>query len=677
MTGLQEQAYRLAVDIGGTFTDVVLAAPDGAFWTKKVPSTPDDYARGIIDGVRLLLSERELAGEVLGEFVHGTTVAINTILEGKGAKTALITTKGFRDVLELRRLRVPQIYDLLYEPPPPLVERRLRLEVDERVGAGGEIVRPLDEATVRAALERIRDDGVEAVAVCLIHSYRSPDHERRVGEIVRGELPEVYSSLSVDVLPEIREYERTSTTVINSYLGPIIKSYLDPLVQHLRMAGITAPVRIMQSNGGIMSAKNAADMPVRIVESGPAAGVVGANELANRVGLNDVITFDMGGTTAKASLIEDGERSWTTEHEVGAGISLSARLVKASGHAVKVPVIDMAEVGAGGGSIVWIDSGGALKVGPRSAGAVPGPACYGQGGKEPTVTDANVVLGYINPRQIAGGTVELQPDLAKTAVEKSVARPMGIGLLEAALGVHAVANIDMIRAIKAVSTYRGRDPREFTLMAFGGSGPVHAAGMAGELGIERLVVPPSPGLFSAVGLLAVQPEHHFVQTFISGAFGEDVAAINEAYESMERKAAETLEEQAYDTSAITWRRLADLRYVGQAYELSVEVPGGSLDSRDLLGLAESFHDEHERTYGHKAVNGPVEIVNLRVNALSETGNRSPESPTLAASHQENASREVYFGLDHGLVSTRCSPAPISPPKGALDRSSLKSTTPRS
>ena len=651
MTASDKGQYRLAVDIGGTFTDIVLVASDGAYWTKKVPSTPGDYAQGIIDGVRQLLAEQQVEGGALSEVIHGTTVAINAVLENKGAKTALITTKGFRDVLELRRLRVPQLYSLFYEPPRPLVERRLRLEVDERIGAGGEVVQPLDEATVHAAIERIRQDEAEAVAVCLIHSYGNPDHERRIGEILRRELPGVYSSLSVDVLPEIREYERTSTTVINAYLGPIVKTYLDSLVEQLQVAGIDAPLRIMQSNGGIMSANSATGMPVQMMESGPAAGVVGAQELANRVGTDNVITFDMGGTTAKASLIEDGERSWTTEHEVGGGISLSARLVKGGGHAVKVPVIDLAEVGAGGGSIVWIDSGGALKIGPQSAGAVPGPVCYAQGGVEPTVTDANVVLGYINPRELAGGTVELRPDLAKAALEEKVAGPLKTGVLEAAYGVHTVANISMIRAIKAVSTYRGRDPRDFDLMAFGGSGPVHAAGMARDLGIKRVVVPPAPGLFSAVGLLEAQPEHHFVQTYFSRTFQDDAGAIRDAYQGMEARAAKALEEQSYDASEFTWHRSADLRYVGQAHELTVEVPASTLSPDDLVALGDAFGDEHERTYGHKAEDEPMEIVNLRVTTRSSTSNSRPEGLVPTTGHHEGTRREAYFGPEHGLLPT--------------------------
>ena len=438
-----ERAHRLGADIGGTFTDIVLLGPDGKYQTKKVPSTPADYAEGILDGAVQALGERGVDEASVREVIHGTTVASNTVLENKGAKTALITTKGFRDVLELRRLRVPHLYSLFYEPPTPLVPRRLRLEVEERVGADGEVVRPLDEESIYAAVERIRAEGADSVAVCLLHSYRNGDHERRVGEIVRAELPDLFCCLSVDVLAEIREYERTSTTVVNAYLGPIVEGYLNSLSGKARSAGIAAPLRIMQSNGGVMSLDRAAESPVRIVESGPAAGVVAAQRVGERVGLDNVISFDMGGTTAKASLIEGGSLSWTTEHEIGAGISLSSRLVKGGGHAVKVPVVDLAEVGAGGGSIVWIDRGGALRVGPRSAGAVPGPACYDAGGDQPTVTDTNVVLGYISPAELAGGAVRLRPDLSARALEESIATPLKTSLLEAAYGVHVVANVTM------------------------------------------------------------------------------------------------------------------------------------------------------------------------------------------------------------------------------------------
>ena len=651
MPAIEQDNYRLGVDIGGTFTDVVLVSHEGEYWTKKVPSTPDDYARGILDGVLQLMGEGGLDGSAVREIIHGTTVASNTILENKGAKTALITTRGFRDVLELRRLRIPHLYSLFYQPPKPLADRRLRLEVDERIGADGGIVTPLDEDSIHAAIERIRSEGAEAVAVCLIHSYRSPEHERRVGEIVRRELPGVFCSLSIDVLSEIREYERTSTTVINSYLGPIVKGYMDSLVRQLRESNIGAALRIMQSNGGVMSAAKAAESPVQIVESGPAAGVVAAHRVGQRIGVSNLSSFDMGGTTAKASLIEDGQLSRTTEYEIGAGISLSSRLVKGGGHAVKVPVVDLAEVGAGGGSIVWVDRGGALKVGPQSAGATPGPACYGAGGEEPTVTDANVVLGFLNPGYLAGGAVELKPELSRAALQEKVATPLGTGLLEAAYGVHTVANVTMIRAIRAVSTYRGRDPRDFTLLAFGGSGPVHAVEMARSLRIGRVIVPPAPGLLSAVGLLEALPEYHFVQTFFSRIADADLTALSGAYGSLEARAIRDLVAEGYAEADIVRRRSADLRYVGQAYELTVEAPAGDIGPDEVAALVERFHEEHERTYGHKAPEEPVEIVNLRLAASGKAEQTAPLRSNLLSNGGGDVRRDAYFGPDYRLLST--------------------------
>ena len=567
-------SYRLAADIGGTFTDLVLLGPDGRYWVKKVASTPNDYATGVINGTREILAERQLVPAAVAEVVHGTTVASNTVLQNVGAKTALITTRGFRDVLELRRLRVPEQYNLFYTPPPPLVDRRFRLEVDERIDAEGHVVRELDESSVHAAVDRIAESDIAAIAVCLIHSYSNPAHEQAVARIVMSRLPGLFLALSSDVLPEIREYERTSTTVINAYLGPVVQSYLDSLLGQLEDDGVSAPVRIMQSSGGVMSLARAAERPVHIIESGPAAGVVAAAQVATRMGLDNVITFDMGGTSAKASLIEDGRPSRTTEHEVGAGISLSSRLVKGGGHAVKVPVMDLAEVGAGGGSMVWFDKGGALKVGPRSAGAIPGPVCYGLGGRQPTVTDANLVLGFLNPDYLAGGTVRLHRDLAISALDEDVARPLGTDLFDAAYGVHTIANATMIRAIRAVSTYRGRDPREFTLLAFGGNGPVMAAGIARSLSMNRVVVPPAPGVFSAVGLLEAKLEYGFVQTFFGLLSAVDLISLNAVYSGVEQRAVETLSGDGYAVADISWERAADLRYVGQSFELTVSAPGG-------------------------------------------------------------------------------------------------------
>ncbi|HEY7032211.1 MAG TPA: hydantoinase/oxoprolinase family protein [Thermomicrobiales bacterium] len=649
--GGADSHYRVGADIGGTFTDVVLVAPNGAFATRKVLSTVDDYSRGILDALADLLAALDVPAAAVAEIVHGTTVATNAILEGKGAPTALLTTRGFRDVLELRRLRTPHLYDRFYEPPRPIVERRLRLEVGERLDAAGEIVEPLDAGSVHVALDRIAGDGAEAVAICLLHSYRNPAHERRVGELVRARLPHVYLSLSVDVLPEIREYERTSTTVINAYVGPVVKSYLDSLAHRLGTAGIPADLLIMQSNGGIMSAAAAARTPAQIVESGPAAGVIAAHELGQQAGLPNLISFDMGGTTAKASIIEDGRLARTTEYEVGAGISLSSRLVKGGGHALKLPVLDIAEVGAGGGSIVWIDRGGALKVGPRSAGAMPGPVCHDTGGTEPTITDANVVLGYVNPRGLAGGAVRLRPELAEAALCEAVARPLGLDLAEAAFGVHTVANVTMIRAIKAVSTYRGRDPRDFTLLAFGGSGPIHAVGIARELGMQRVVVPPAPGLFSAGGLLAARQERHEVQTLFGRTEAIDLATVNATFCRLEEHARRELNAGSTQGAELTCRRSADLRYVGQGYELTVAAPAGTIDATAMADLIEAFGVEHERTYGHRATDAPVELVNLRVTARYEQDRARPLAPMEDRHRPARDLRHAYFGAAHGYLET--------------------------
>src|SRR5438552_6129596 len=422
------RSFRAGVDIGGTFTDIVLLGDQGERCTKKVSSTVDDYARAITEGVAELLAE--IGGEARGiaELLHGTTVASNAILEHKGARTGLITTKGFRDVLEIRNLRMPRLYDMSWTKPPPLVERRLRVEVDERVNARGEVDRQLDDDSVERAVRFLVGEGVEAIAICLLHSYLNPAHELRVKEIAAGLAPGLILCASAEVLPVIDEYERSSTTVINAYVRPIVETYLSRLIEEVKRIGIDAPLLLMQSNGGLTTAKAAAVTPMHIIESGPDAGVVGVQALTQRIGICKAISFDMGGTTAKASLIENGELTRATEYQVGAGIVLCSRLLSGAGYTLKVPAIDLAEVGAGGGSILWIDAGGALQVGPMSAGAVPGPVCYDQGGEEPTVTDANVVLGYINPAHLVGGALKLNAEQARAVIADKIAGPPGMNV---------------------------------------------------------------------------------------------------------------------------------------------------------------------------------------------------------------------------------------------------------
>ena len=651
------QSFRAGVDIGGTFTDIVLLGDGGERYTKKVSSTVDDYARAIVDGLAALLGEIGAAGSGIVELLHGTTVASNAILEHKGAKTGLITTRGFRDVIEIRNLRMPRLYDMSWTKPPPLVERRLRVEVDERVDAAGGIDRPLDEASVEQAAGTLLAEGVEAIAICLLHSYLNPAHELRVKEIVARVAPGVTLCASAEVLPVINEYERSSTTVINAYVRPIVERYLTRLTTEVKHAGIDAPLLLMQSNGGLTTAAAAAVTPMHIIESGPAAGVVGVQALMQRIGIAKAISFDMGGTTAKASLIENGEVTRAAEYQVGAGIVLGSRLLSGAGYTLKVPAIDLAEVGAGGGSILWIDAGGALQIGPHSAGAVPGPVCYGLGGTEPTVTDANIVLGYLNPAHLVGGAVALDAAKARQAIAAKIAGPLGMTVEAAAYGAHLIAASNMIRAIKAVSSERGRDPREYALVGFGGNGPVFAAGMAEALGIPLVLIPPSAGVFSSFGLLYAEVEYYFTRTRKELLRALAPAAVQEVLDALEAAARARLGEDGFGPERVDIRRHASLHYQGPSFELRVPLATGPLDGAALAALEEAFGVEHERTYGHRAGTAePVELVSLEV-----IGRGIPDVPRAASAAAAGLAldiaiavptRRAYFGPQRGWLESR-------------------------
>jgi N-methylhydantoinase A len=631
--------YRVGVDIGGTFTDIVLLGSDGTIHTKKISSSTGAYAAAIVDGLAELFAETGIGGETIEEVRHGTTVASNAILEHKGARVGLITTKGFRDVLEIRTLRMPRLYDIAWEKPPPLVERYLRQVVDERIDGQGTIERPLAEADARAAIGALLKEKVDAIAVCLLNSFANPVHEQTLKRLIGEMAPSLPVCISYEVLPEIKEYERTSTTVINAYVTPIVTTYLRAMRQGLDDAGIPARLLLIQSNGGLTTDQAAAERPINIIESGPAGGV---------------ITFDMGGTTAKASMVEAGEVMRAQEYAVGAGIMIGSRLMSGAGYALKVPAIDLAEVGAGGGSHVWIDAGGALQVGPQSAGAMPGPVCYGKGGTIPTVTDANVLLGYLNPRHLVGGALALDAAKARSAFEDKVARPLGLALERAAYGAHEIAASNMIRAIKAVSTERGRDPREFALFAFGGNGPLFANGMAAALGISRIIVPPSPGLFSSFGLLYADVEHHYSRTFRRLLRGSNLAEIDAAWRALSDQATGQLAVEGFTGASARLRRSAALHYKGQSFELVVPVPEGPIDVAMVAHLEEAFGREHERTYGHRAgPDEPVELVSIQVvgQGLRE-GTGVPER--VRSSRAEPAAapaRRVYFGPEHGWLET--------------------------
>ncbi|MCK8784378.1 hydantoinase/oxoprolinase family protein [Roseomonas sp. NAR14] len=651
-------AWRVGVDIGGTFTDIVFVSRNGEVRTRKVSSSVGDYGRAIVEGLLAVFDDSAkdgggFDGRSVAEVLHATTVASNAILEAKGARTGLITTRGFRDVLEIRTLRMPRLYDLHWQKPPPLVERYLRHEVTERVNVRGEVEVPLDEAEVEAAVDALLAEGVEAIAVCLIHAYANPAHERRIGEIVARRAPGKVLCLSAEVLPEIKEYERTSTTVINAYVRPLVGAYLTKLIGSLSGISVGAPLMLMQSNGGLMTAEEAARLPMHVIESGPAAGVVGAAALAARIGEPRVISFDMGGTTAKAGLIEDYEVSRAAEYSVGGGIMVGSRLLTGAGYQLKVPAIDLAEVGAGGGSLVWIDPAGAPQVGPESAGARPGPVCYGLGNEQPTVTDANLALGYLNPTHLVGGQLRIDAERARRAIAERVAAPLGLSVEQAAHGAHLIAASNMIRAIKAVSSERGRDPRRFALVAFGGNGPLFAAGMAMTLGLKRVIVPPSAGVFSAVGLLCSDVEYHLTRSWRRLLLGLPVAELAAGVAALEEEAASRLAADGFPPGRREIRRTARLRYQGQSFDLAVKLPDGPVGPDTLAALAEGFGAEHERTYGHRAgPEEPVEIVGLQLvgRGLPESA-RMPERLQAANPVPAQPPRPAYFGARHGWLET--------------------------
>jgi N-methylhydantoinase A len=532
----------------------------------------------------------------------------------------------------------------------------LRVEVDERINARGEIERPLTEADAVRAIEKLLDEGVKAIAVCLIHSYLNPAHEQLVKKIAGRMAPDVTVCISSEVLPEIKEYERTSTTVINSYVRPIVERYLSTLTAELARIGIDAPLLLMQSNGGLTTAKAAAVTPMNIIESGPVAGVVGVQAMTRQIGIAKAISFDMGGTTAKASLIENGELSRALEYSVGGGVMVGSRLLSGAGYTLKVPAIDLAEVGAGGGSVIWIDAGGALQIWPHSAGASPGPVCYDLGGTLPTLTDANVVLGYINPDHLVGGALKLNASKARSVIAEKVAEPLGMTVEEAVWGAHLIAGSNMIRAIKAVSSERGRDPRDYALVAFGGNGPLFAAVMAAALMIRRVVIPPAPGVFSSYGLLYSEVAYHFTKTRKELLAAIDPAEIGAILGELEGEARARLTEDGFAEDRIAIERAAALHYQGQSFELEVPVPAGMIERAALAALEEAYGVEHERTYGHRAgADEPVELVTLKV-----VGHGIPDVPraSLAARAElpegvviAEPLRQAYFGPVRGWHDT--------------------------
>lgn len=600
---------RVGIDTGGTFTDVCLLTETGALAVFKLSSSSHDPSEAIADGLSAILAQENLSPQAVGYLGHGTTVATNALLQGRGASTGVITTGGFRDLLELGRQMRPDLYDLQADKPVPLVRRSHRYEVSERVIATGEILQPLDRDAARYTIRAMKRAGVKAIAVCFLYSYLVPDHEDAVAEIVAEEFPDAYLSLSHEVIAEFREYERLSTTVINSYVGPLMSGYIRRLRTRVADLKVTASPYITQSNGGIISLDVATETPVRTVLSGPAAGVIGARTIADAADLHDIITFDMGGTSTDVSLMTTGRANIRMQQEV-------------AGYPIRTPMLDISTVGAGGGSIAWIDSGGHLKVGPQSAGSDPGPACYGRGGLSATVTDANVTLGILTRDALLGGRMKIEAGEADCAIDR-LAGQLQMAREDVAQGILSLANANMAKAIRVISIERGYDPRDYTLVAFGGAGPLHAARLARELDIPRVLVPTMPGILCAYGLLVADLRTDFSRTTVVPATTASLPIVNTGFRDLMAAADEWFTRERIKPSDRRLQRVADMRYVGQNYELSIELPNHPLVDEALPRLLSSFNNAHDQAYGYAAKDEPVQIVTLRLKATGVVTKPAP------------------------------------------------------
>ena len=643
--------YRLAVDVGGTFTDlVILDESNGRMQTLKVSSTPRDPSEAVLNGVKRARDRFNLDLGDVAQFTHATTVCSNTVLEARGARTGLLVTDGFRDLLEIQRHKRYRLFDQAYRKTPPLVPRHLTYGVPERVGAQGEVVKPLDEASLVASLKALQGQGIEALGICFLFSFRNATHEKRAAEIARAMLPQCFVTISSDIYPQYREYERTSTTAVNAYLGPRVSTYLQRMSDTLVATGIKVPLHMMQSNGGIISWTEATRMPCRIVESGPAAGVIAAAHFGQLAGRNNLISFDMGGTTAKAGLIENGEVRQSAGQELGTGINIS-RILQGGGYYVGAATVDLAEVGAGGGSIAWVDDGGVLKVGPHSAGADPGPVAYGLGGENVTVTDANLLLGRIPADDFLGGQMSMDVAATRRVVEEKLAKPLNLTVDDACAAVIEVANASMLKMLRIVTVEKGCDPADFTMVAFGGNGAVHGPELAGDLGIGEVIVPPAAGVLSAQGLLVADVRYDFRQTHVRPVLEGDMAEIEGVFAALEAQGKAALRLYGLDPKEIEFQRTADMRYRRQAYEINVRLADEALKNSDAAQIVENFHTLHERLYGRRDPVGVVEFVTLCVSAIGNS--RQLEYQPLAAGdgsaeHALKRHRKVFF-RDAGII----------------------------
>jgi N-methylhydantoinase A len=631
--------FRIGIDVGGTFTDfTLLAEKDGSVSFHKVASTPHDPSEAIASGIADLLKNHRIAPGEVSHVGHGTTVATNLVIERKGAVTGLITTRGFRDVLEIGRQTRPHLYDYRITKPPPLARREHRMEVRERMNAKGEVVTPLDEAGVEAAVRSLKADGVRAIAICFLHSYRNPDHERRARAIVERLMPEAYISVSSEVLSEFREYERLSTTVLNAAVGPRMERYLDRFLERVKALDVPVEPFTIHSNGGLMSVHAVRSFPVRTCLSGPAAGVVGAAVVGHAAGFENLVTFDVGGTSTDVSLVWRGKPLFSSNGKV-------------ADYPVKTPMIDIHVIGAGGGSIAWMDDAGALKVGPRSAGAVPGPVAYSKGGTEPTITDAMVCLHRLNPVSLLEGRMPVNEAGARAVIEERVGKPLALGLEAAAEGVIRIANANMSRAIRAVSTERGYDLSQFALFAFGGAGPLHATDIAAECGIPTVVVPQEPGTMCARGMLLTDVSFDFVRSEIAELTAATWSRVAELFAGMEKEAAAWLDRERVAPADRTFRRHVDARYQGQNFEVNVQLEGAAAQSREAF--MQAFHRAHRQEYGYELQDRAIEAVNCRLQAVGRV-TKAPlqelkTSGTLAQA--QAGQRSIYHGAAHGWVDT--------------------------
>lgn len=604
---------RIGVDVGGTFTDFVLVDDrrELIFLGKQL-TTPRDPSLAIIEGIELILREAGVAIADVDGVVHGTTLVTNTIIERKGAKVGLVTTKGFRDVLESGREIRYDLYDLFLEKPAPLVPRHLRREVDERIDASGTVLRPFDEAGFRAVIDDLVADGVEAVAISLLHAYRNDRHELAALALLKSAYPDLPVTLGSQAAPEIREYERSNTAVANAYVQPLMQRYLALLEEKLDALGHRGTLSIMLSAGGLTTVRTAAELPVHLIESGPAAGATAAALYAQLTGMDHLISFDMGGTTAKMCLVEHGAPEHSNEFEAGR----VKRFRKGSGLALKVPVIDLIEIGAGGGSTAWIDGLGLLKVGPESAGSEPGPVCYRRGGTEPAVTDADLLLGYLSPEFFLGGDMALDLGAVREAVAARIAGPLNLGVEAAAAGIHAIVNENMAAATRMYIAEKGRDPRRYTMIAFGGAGPVHAYGLAKLLKLRRLICPLGAGVTSALGFLVAAPAVDLVRSYVTRLDTADWPLVGAFFDEMTAAATARLLEAGARADEITFTRRAEMRHIGQGFEITVPLPDGGLDETSLAAVQDLFFEKYEELFGRRIDGVGIEILTWRLHATA-------------------------------------------------------------